>query len=284
MPTICFLNAVFPGFYPVRSIAIIPQDTAYAVLLTCIVTIILLISGLLGYRSRMRNRKSLKLKQEEIDSRDVTLDQLLKDNEWLLQELHHRVKNNLQIVTSLLHSQSMYLKDDAAVSAIMQSHHRIQAMSLIHKKVYQTGALSTVYMPEYVEELVSHLLDNFDLTGRVSCQLQVDKIRLDMVNAVPVGLILNEILTNAFKYAFPHSSEDCITVNFCNSAPNGLCLEVKDNGKGLPPDFSLAEGTSFGMMLMTGLTEQLDGIFSIENKNGTMIRMCFKDEISKTDR
>lgn len=262
----------------VHVLSAIPENTAFAALATCIILIIVLITALLGYRNSMRNRHSLKLKQQEIDARDVTLDQLLKENEWLLQELHHRVKNNLQIVTSLLHSQSIYLKDEAAVSAIMQSQHRIQAMSLIHKKVYQTGALSTVYMPEYIQELVAYLMDSFNLAGSVSCHLQIDKIRLDMVSAVPVGLILNEILTNAFKYAFPNSVDDCITVNFCNSALNELCLEVKDNGKGLPPDFSVGRGTSFGMMLMTGLTKQLDGVFTIENENGTIIRMCFKEE------
>lgn len=241
---------------------------------------LLLLSGLLVYLNKVRNRKVLQLKQEEIDSRDVTLDHLSKENEWLLQELHHRVKNNLQIVTSLLHSQSVYLKDDAALNAIMQSQHRIQAMSLIHKRVYQTGALNTVFMPDYIQELVDYLMDSFKLTGIVSCHLKIDDIRLEMVNAVPVGLILNEILTNAFKFAFPYTEDDCITISFCIASADELCLEVKDNGRGLPEDFNLSRKTSFGMLLMTGLTEQLDGVFSIQNEKGTLIRMCFKDPTS----
>lgn len=277
MPPNYYLNFDFFIIHKQTVLAVIPNDAVYSILLLFVVLIIILIFSLLAYRGRMRNRQSLKRKQEEIDSKDITLDHLLKENALLLQELHHRVKNNLQIVTSLLHSQSFYLKDDAAISAIMQSQHRIHAMSLLHKKIYQTGTLSIVFMPEYIQELVSYLVDSFNLTNFVSCHLHVDKIRLDMASAVPIGLILNEILTNAFKFAFPNTVDDCITVNFYNSLPNELCLEVKDNGKGLPPDFSLTTGDSFGMMLMKGLTKQLDGEFTIENENGTLIRICFKD-------
>jgi two-component sensor histidine kinase len=239
--------------------------------------ILLFITGWFYFRVRKKNQLLLRLKQEELSSRDITLEELLKKNEWLVKELHHRVKNNLQIVTSLLHSQSAYLKDDAAINAIMESQHRITAMSLIHKKVYQLENLSTVFMPEYIGELVDYLLDSFKSEHSITCDLQIVDIRLQIVHAVPVGLILNEILTNAMKFAFPFSDHDCITVRFFNTSPNELCLEVKDNGRGLPEGFSLNNKTSFGMLLMKGLTEELDGVFSIENSNGTAITMCFGD-------
>ncbi|WP_373010501.1 sensor histidine kinase [Mucilaginibacter sp.] len=219
----------------------------------------------------------MKLKQDELSSKDQTLEHLVKENEWLLKEVHHRVKNNLQIVTSLLHSQSAYLKDHAAVNAIMESQHRIQAMSLIHKKLYEKENISTVFMPEYISELVSYLMDCFKSDNNVSCELHIEDIRLQIVYAVPVGLILNEILTNALKFAFPHSEHDCITIKFFNVSPIELCLEVKDNGRGLPDGFSLDNKTSFGMLLMEGLTAELDGVFCIENRNGTLISMCFRN-------
>ena len=160
----------------------------------------------------------------------------------------------------------------------MESQHRIQAMSLIHKKLYQPDGYSTVFMPEYIEELVGYLTDSFKDRCDVNCDLHIDKISLQIVHAVPVGLILNEVLTNAMKFAFPHSVDDCITIKFYNTSPTEICLEVKDNGRGLPEGFSIDDGTSFGMLLMKGLTDQLDGDFFIENRSGTVIRMCFRDQ------
>ncbi|MDP9077677.1 MAG: ATP-binding protein [Bacteroidota bacterium] len=245
--------------------------------LLSVVVVLLFVSSFLCFRVRKKDLQLLRAKQDELSSRDITVEQLLKENEWLIKELHHRVKNNLQIVTSLLHSQSTYLKDDAAINAIMESQHRIQAMSLIHKKLYQRESYSTVSMQEYISELVDYLMDSFKSAHNITCDLQVADIRLQIVHAVPVGLILNEILTNAMKFAFPFSDHDCITVKFFNTSPNEICLEVKDNGRGLPEDFSLNNKTSFGMLLMKGLTEELDGVFSIENSNGTAITMCFGD-------
>jgi len=239
---------------------------------------LLIIFGVFFLLIKSRNQKLLKVKQDELLSKDVTLEQLLKENEWLIRELHHRVKNNLQIVTSLLHSQSSYLKDDAAINAIMESQHRIQAMSLIHKKLYQPDSLATVFMPDYIAELVSYLMDSFNSKDIISCDLQIDEIRLQMVHAVPVGLILNEILTNALKFAFPFSEHDCITLKFFSSSPNEICLEVQDNGRGLPEGFSADDRSSFGMLLIKGLTDQLDGVFSIENSSGTTIKLSFRDK------
>ena len=246
-----------------------------ALLLAAFVLLITAIS--LTRRQETKCKELQDINDDKAASREVKISRLKQENELLVTELHHRVKNNLQIVTSLLHSQSAYLKDDAAISAIMDSQHRIQAMSLIHKKLYQRERYSTVFMPEYIDELVSYLMESFKSTSNVSCDLQIADIRLQMVLAVPVGLILNEILTNALKYAFPFSDHDCITIRFFNTSPNEICLEVKDNGKGLPDGFSFHHNSAFGLLLMKGLTEELNGVFSIENKEGTLISMSFAD-------
>jgi len=235
--------------------------------------IFILLSGSVYFLVCKKNKRLLQSKEKELSSKDVAVEHLRKENEWLLKELHHRVKNNLQIVTSLLHSQSAYLKDHAAIDAIMGSQHRIQAMSLIHKRLYQPGSLATVAMPDYIAELVNYLRYSFN--SNVHCELQIEDIKLQIVHAVPIGLILNEILTNAIKFAFPYSAQDCISLKFFRLSSGGFCLEVKDNGRGLPEGFSINNKTSFGMLLIKGLTDQLDGDFSIENNGGTSISICF---------
>lgn len=234
---------------------------------------LLFIIGLYFFLRIRKDHLLLKKKDEVLKVKEEKVKSLLKENEWLLKELHHRVKNNLQIVTSLLHSQSAYLTDHAAINAIMGSQHRIQAMALLHKRLYQPESFATVFMRDYIADLVSYLLDSFHSTIR--CDLQVEDINLQIVHAVPVGLILNEIITNAIKFAFPHSPHDCVSIRLFNLSPGEICLEVKDNGRGFPDGFNTHDKTSFGMLLMKGLTEQLDGVFSIENSSGAMIRVCF---------
>jgi len=230
-------------------------------------------SGLVYFWATKKNRRLLKIKDQELLSKNVTLDQLLKENEWLVKELHHRVRNNLQIVTSLLHSQSVYLKDKEAIKAVLGSQRRIHAMALIHKYLYQSGAMSTVSMPDYIKELVRYL--HYSFHSNIHYNLQIENINLQTVHALPLGLILNEMVSNAIKFAFPYSTEDCISVRFFIMSNGEICLEVKDNGRGLPDGFSMNNKTSFGMLLIKGLTDQLDGDFSIENNCGTIIRVCF---------
>ena len=127
---------------------------------------------------------------------------LLKDKEWLIKEVHHRVKNNLQMVISLLNSQSIYLNDEAAVVAIQESQRRMHAMSLIHQKLYQSENVGVIDMRAYINEFISYLKDIFETGSSIRFEQDVDPIKLDVGQAVPVGLILNEVITNSIKYAF----------------------------------------------------------------------------------
>ncbi|MGI4871085.1 MAG: histidine kinase dimerization/phosphoacceptor domain -containing protein, partial [Janthinobacterium lividum] len=162
------------------------------------------------YRLKQRSSQLLEAKQVEINQKNQALelvvsekDQLLEDKEWMLKEIHHRVKNNLQIITSLLHSQAVYLKDKAALSAIRESQNRVHSMALIHQKLYQGTQLASVPMQAYVHEIVSYLITSFDSQRFVRAELAVADVALDVSLAVPVGLILNEAITNSLKYAFP---------------------------------------------------------------------------------
>lgn len=215
----------------------------------------------------------LEAKQEEINSKNNKLERLVAEKEWLLKEIHHRVKNNLQIVISLLNTQSAYLDNQEALEAIQNSQHRMHAMSLIHQKLYQTDNLSSINMPWYIKELADYLKDSFDHEGKIKFELSLAAIDLDVAQAVPLGLILNEAITNAIKYAFPNG-KGIINILLEESDTNYL-LRISDNGTGLPEDFELAETDSLGMNLMRGLAEQLDGTYTIQSDKGVIITINF---------
>lgn len=239
------------------------------------IALLLIILGLLlnQYRSKQRSNLAISQKNE-------SLEHLLKEKEWLLQEIHHRVKNNLQTVMSLLESQSAYLANDALV-AIRDSQHRIFAMSLIHQKLYYSETVTSINMAVYVPELVNYLCDSFNTGRRILFNLQVDPIELDMVQAVPLGLILNEAITNAIKYAFPGERDGMIDVVLTEQSSENFLLIVADNGAGLPPGFDINNSHSLGMRLIRGLSEDIHAAFSIENNQGTIIRIAFTNALQK---
>lgn len=250
--------------------------------------VIIILVFLLYYNKFRKNRK-LRAQAEEIDKQNRALQQLnheqaelIEEKEWLLHEVHHRVKNNLQLITSLLLSQSEFIRDQTAIDIMKESRRRVETMSLIHQKLYNSGNLSSIYMPEYIGDLVDYFKESFILLHKIVFHLDIEKIRLDVSKAMPLGLILNEVITNAFKYAFPHTPEDRIWIRL---TVNGewITLEVKDNGRGLPPDFDLATSSSFGMILMRGMAEDLQSIFEVNGTDGTCISIRFKDQASTSN-
>lgn len=212
------------------------------------------------------NRYQLKQKANR------SLQALIVEKEWLVKEIHHRVKNNLQIVMSLLNTQAAYLQDKDALRAISESQHRMQAISLIHQKLYQTENMAMIEMPNYIRELVSYLQDPASGTR---FELAVDDISLDVSQSVPVGLILNEAITNAIKYAFPGGRRGVVKISFVYNEEGMLELTVKDNGVGLPEGFDMNRHVSMGMMLMRTLSEQLEGRIIIKNNEGTAVTVIF---------
>jgi two-component system, sensor histidine kinase PdtaS len=240
---------------------------------------LLLLLGLLYSRYVNKQKRNLQLEenQKEISAKNTALTKLLSENEWLLREVHHRVKNNLQIVMSLLNSQTAYLQDESAQKAILESQHRVQTMSLIHQKLYKSKNVSSIYMPEYIGDLLEYLKDSFKTRNTIRFELQVEPIDLDVMHAVPVGLILNEIITNAIKYAFPDSPDARIIIRLLKTGTDNLLLYISDNGRGFPAGFDLEKDSSFGMILIKGLTEDLDGTVSIQSDNGITIQMEFKN-------
>lgn len=230
------------------------------------------------YRLKQRTNAELELKEKEINQKNINLRHLLDEKEWLLKEIHHRVKNNLQTVISLLNSQSAYLENDMALSAIKNSQHRIHSMSLIHQKLYNSENIATINMPNYIKELVEYLRESFSLGQRVRFELKVDPLELDVAQAVPLGLILNESITNSIKYAFPDNRTGMIYVKLEATTEDKYLLTIADNGVGFDANISNKKINSFGLSLIRGLSEDLDAAFSMENNNGTILKIEFSKE------
>lgn len=242
--------------------------------------LLVLIIGLLynRYRLKQKNNAELELKEKEINQKNINLRHLLDEKEWLLKEIHHRVKNNLQTVISLLNSQSAYLENDMALSAIKNSQHRIHSMSLIHQKLYNSENISTINMPNYIKELVEYLRESFSLGQRIRFELKIDPLELDVAQAVPLGLILNESITNSIKYAFPDDRTGMIYITLEATSENKYLLTISDNGVGFDANISAKKINSFGLSLIKGLSDDLEADFSMENKNGTILKIEFSKE------
>lgn len=235
------------------------------------------------YRLKQRTNIQLEAQQDRINGANASLHQLndsletlLSEKEWLLKEIHHRVKNNLQIVISLLNTQSAYLDNQDALDAIRNSQHRMHAMSLIHQKLYQSDNLATIDMSVYIRELVEYLGESFKQEKTIAMIMDVNPVKLDVSQAVPLGLILNEAISNAIKYAFTEVKNGRIDIILKPQEDGQYLLCIADNGSGLPEGFDPYNTRSLGMSLMQGLSQQLEGDFTLHNNSGLQICVTFK--------
>jgi two-component sensor histidine kinase len=236
---------------------------------------LLLLVGFGRYRLKHRQNRLLELNQREIRAKNGQLEKLLRDNEWLMRELHHRVKNNLQIVVSLLSSQSARLQDEAASNAVRDSRLRVQSMALIHQKLYKSDNVSAVDMEEYVTDMVEYLRDNVRPGLHIVFDVNVEQISLDVVQAVLVGLILNEVITNSIKHAFPATTAGRIAIRFSRLPEGFIRLKISDEGIGFPEETDPMVSTSFGLRLIRGLAEDLEANVESHTVDGTTWAFTF---------
>ncbi|MFB2939174.1 PAS domain S-box protein [Aerosakkonemataceae cyanobacterium BLCC-F154] len=201
----------------------------------------------------------------------------LKEKEVLLKEIHHRVKNNLQVISSLLKLQSGYINDPPTLALFGDSQNRVKAMALIHEKLYQSSDLARIPVSEYIYQLADNLVNSYALkANHIKLNISVDKIFLDVDTAIPCGLIINELLSNSLKYAFPNNKSGEIDIEFKLVEPEKLFLKISDNGIGLPANFQLEEAESLGLQLVSNLTEQLAGNLTVNSNCGTSFTIIFK--------
>ena len=208
--------------------------------------------------------------------KNAQLQEQNQEKEFLLKEIHHRVKNNLGIVSSLLDLQSAEMKDPKVVEAIHESQNRVYSMSMIHQKLYQGKNLSAIEMKEYFLELSDHILDSFGLKNRVEFGFDMEEIELDVDTAIPLGLIVNELITNALKHAFPKDSKGRIDLYFRKADDNIIRLEVADNGVGIHEIVDTKEKRGgFGTKLIGLLIQQLDAKMNRTVDKGTSVQIEF---------
>lgn len=223
------------------------------------VGVVILLAGFLfflyrSYRARLRINQLLEAQNAE--------------KELLLKEIHHRVKNNLEMVSSLLALQSSQIDDKSIKDAMLEGQNRVQSIGIVHQKLYQGKNLGAIEMKDYFVNLSESILDSFGAEGRVEIACMMDKLEVDIDTAVPLGLIVNELLTNTLKYAFPDGRKGSVRINLEEKAGGVLRMVVGDNGVGKS---SVIQGTGFGGQLVTLLTRQLSGSMWEEVKNGTTI-------------
>lgn len=207
-------------------------------------------------------------------SKQISL--LRREKEALRKAIHQRIKNNLQIAMSLLNIQSAHSEPERFQSAIRQSRNRLYAMSLLHQRLSQTENLETIEMKRYIPELVEYIRESYAGECRILFHLHIQPIRLDVAQALPVGLIINEMVTNSIAHAFPGRGEGAIRITLEQQETGTLLrLEIADNGVGVPPGFDIRRDQSMGMQLIDTLVQQLDGTITFINREGLIIVVSF---------
>lgn len=223
--------------------------------------------------------KKFVLVDTDITSAKMMQDQIkssLKEKDVLLKEIHHRVKNNLQIIISLLNLQSDYIKDEQTLKAVTDGQNRVRSMALVHEKFYQSEELSEIDFNDYAGKLLRFLVQSYGSDKHpVVTSITGDTVSLDMDTAMPCGLLLNEIISNSYKYAFIDGREGKIEINFQKTGANIISMRISDNGVGFPADFSIDKSETLGMQLINALTSQIDGEVKLESNQGASFTITF---------
>jgi PAS domain S-box-containing protein len=215
--------------------------------------------------------------------RDITLSRAaedrikasLREKEVLLKEVHHRVKNNLQVISSLLKLQARGIHDEATRQKFKESEMRVLSMALIHEQLYQSKSLSEIDFPEYIRQLAGNLFRSYGVSSsRVELKTEIENVALGVDIAVPCGLIINELVSNCLKYAFPEGREGEIRIQLRNTGAT-LLLSVWDNGVGIPERVGFQDTKTLGLRLVGTLVRQLEGDVEVDRSNGAEVRVTF---------
>ena len=200
----------------------------------------------------------------------------LAEKEVLLREIHHRVKNNMQIISSLLNLQIQFEDLDETVGVLKESQGRVKSMAIIHEKLYQSSSLTNINFKEYIEKLILDIFYSYGIiTSSIESVLDIKDINLNIDTAIPLGLIINELVTNSVKYAFPELSGKIFVELKSNN--DLLELTIADNGIGIPEGVDLENSKTLGLQLVNSLVTQLEGELKRDLSNGTEFKIIFKE-------
>jgi len=218
----------------------------------------------------LRNEMAMRARKEQ------ELQAALAEKEVLLKEIHHRVKNNLQIISSLLSLQSGRVNDPAMQSLYEDSQNRVRSMALIHERLYRSDDLGRIDFGAYLDDLTRYLLNSYP-ANRIAIVVESEDIALDIDTAIPCGLIVNELVSNALKHAFPNERSGEIVIRMLRSGFKLLRLEVCDSGVGVPAQIDLQHSTTLGLRLVNSLVRQLNGTIEVSSTNGMGFKIQFPE-------
>ena len=224
-------------------------------------------------------RKQREILEQQIKERTQEISRQNEEKSVMLKEIHHRVKNNLQVISSLLNLQAEGITDERVLTLFEDCRHRVNSMALIHEKMYQSHNLVNIDINSYIDELMHSLVDAYDTDKTIHLKTDVENLPFRIDTIVSLGLILNEIISNAMKYAFRGLAEGTIMVTLQKTGDNEYLLEAGDNGIGLPANFNLDKASSLGMQLIVMLSEQLSGTVEMLPTQGTIYRIQFREEV-----
>lgn len=228
----------------------------------------------LMFYQRTKNKKKV---NDTLREKNSIIQHSLEEKEVLLREIHHRVQNNLQFVSSLLNLQGRRVKDEYTLNVLMDCKQRIQSMALIHQKLYQENSLKDINFLSYTQNLLNSLKESYATESRnVKTLIDVDPIKLDINTAIPLGLILNELIINSFKYAFNEDQDGTLHVSL-HKSNSELTLIVEDDGIGLPKEFDIESSQSFGYKLVKSLASKLKAELTYNGENGTSVIIVIKN-------
>ncbi len=214
----------------------------------------------------------------ERKSAEIQIKESLKEKEILIKEIHHRVKNNMQVISSILNLQSLYIDDVKTIEMLKESQNRIKSMSFIHESLYQSNNLKHINFSEYIRNLASNLNQSSNLfRENIQLEFDLDETFLTLDTAIPLGLIINELITNSFKYAFEESKTGSVKISLKHLNPQTYSLSVSDTGKGLPNDIDIRNTETLGLQLVDTLVQQINASLSYSYQKGAIFVINFKE-------
>jgi PAS domain S-box-containing protein len=202
----------------------------------------------------------------------------LEEKDVLLKEVHHRVKNNMQVISSLLNLQSRHVNDPGVLEMFRESQRRIRSMALVHERLYQSSDLSRVEFSQYLRNLATHLFHSYQAdSSRIRLRIDAEQVCLNINTAIPCGLIVNELVSNALKHAFPEGRAGELRIDLRRMAGDGYALEVRDDGVGFPVGLDFRKTETLGMQIVNTLVEQISGRLNFDCQRGTAFRLEFNE-------
>ena len=221
---------------------------------------------------------NVKLNEEKLEAQDVQLRKSLAEKEILLKEIYHRTKNNMLVIISMLELQTCDIDDERVKSIFQETESRIRAMALVHEKLYRSRNLSEIDLGDYIKEVASSLIANMVMDQKITLHMQLEPVAINIDYAIPLGLVINEIVTNSVKHAFPGNRIGGVFINLTKEPDGRIVLGIGDNGIGLPHEIDLGNCTSFGLQMVYSLIKmQLKGSVVLDRENGTSFHVYFQE-------